>query len=717
MKTCPKCGKELKDEAKFCGGCGYKFEQAAGFACPNCGKIFKPGAKFCGGCGKPVAYANASANVDAKNQLQVNMASSFIKWNILPGQLAVKIDENDVASYKDVKGITIQDGVKALFFANGKLTAELESGSYSFKDLGISPEQPNIFRRIVSGLVNFFKGSNKQRAEENGLAANSKNFPFVSIVLIRESNFPIVYNFENITTANIRSSVAFHFIARISNINEFYKNQLLDKKFVCFENFAAELEPVVKDLLNQKLKDTSPENIENNAELRNSINESLSSIIKEVYPYCDVVRIISLSSSVQELENIRKMKEELYISEQELKELSKRNNFLNRLNDEKNSQLLAEAKTEADYERAMLKIDEQKELTEQERHNFALTLAAEREIKEAETQKQVDAAMQKMRKAGLLREEEIENLKHEIAQKQNLRDLKDGHIIELATLQNQVALDKEKLEWEIQVGNKRIENDVARRRIVDSYEDERRKADADFEAEQRRRDLEIEKEESQNQMDMLRQAMQIRQERENAQHQNEMEARRLELESQNEKTRIYAGMTAEQIMAANPDISEHAAAALAEKFKSEAANNASEDKLKMALQQKDEMRSFMENMMQQQMSMQQNMMNNMRDVAVGSQQKQAELIKAKDDELNRTVQSSKENQDRYVDAMKTTVNAMANIHKAPPVTNVNARINPNAGVNTGISAQKSAAGVKVCPGCGANNPEDATFCEECGSSL
>ncbi|MCI5829916.1 MAG: zinc ribbon domain-containing protein [Treponema sp.] len=176
-------------------------------------------------------------------------------------------------------------------------------------------------------------------------------------------------------------------------------------------------------------------------------------------------------------------------------------------------------------------------------------------------------------------------------------------------------------------------------------------------------------------------------------------------------------MTAEQIMAANPDISEHAAAALAEKFKSEAANNASEDKLKMALQQKDEMRSFMENMMQQQMSMQQNMMNNMRDVAVGSQQKQAELIKAKDDELNRTVQSSKENQDRYVDAMKTTVNAMANIHKAPPVTNVNARINPNAGVNTGISAQKSAAGVKVCPGCGANNPEDATFCEECGSSL
>ena len=43
MKTCPKCGKELKDEAKFCGGCGYKFPVAdstgnaggAGTVCPS----------------------------------------------------------------------------------------------------------------------------------------------------------------------------------------------------------------------------------------------------------------------------------------------------------------------------------------------------------------------------------------------------------------------------------------------------------------------------------------------------------------------------------------------------------------------------------------------------------------------------------------------------------------------------------------------------------
>lgn len=41
MKKCPKCGRELKDEAKFCGGCGFKFPETStsqvdvGVKCPS----------------------------------------------------------------------------------------------------------------------------------------------------------------------------------------------------------------------------------------------------------------------------------------------------------------------------------------------------------------------------------------------------------------------------------------------------------------------------------------------------------------------------------------------------------------------------------------------------------------------------------------------------------------------------------------------------------
>lgn len=55
MKTCPKCGQELRDAALFCTACGSKLEapSPAPALCVACGKPLKPGAKFCTGCGAP----------------------------------------------------------------------------------------------------------------------------------------------------------------------------------------------------------------------------------------------------------------------------------------------------------------------------------------------------------------------------------------------------------------------------------------------------------------------------------------------------------------------------------------------------------------------------------------------------------------------------------------------------------------------------------------
>jgi class 3 adenylate cyclase/tetratricopeptide (TPR) repeat protein len=50
---CPKCQFENRDEAKFCGECGHKFE----ISCPECGADNRVGNKFCDECGsnlKPV---------------------------------------------------------------------------------------------------------------------------------------------------------------------------------------------------------------------------------------------------------------------------------------------------------------------------------------------------------------------------------------------------------------------------------------------------------------------------------------------------------------------------------------------------------------------------------------------------------------------------------------------------------------------------------------
>lgn len=140
MKTCPTCSTEMNDAAIYCKKCGTKLgdgtsaaQQGQGISCPNCGKIMTPGANICSICGATVGNA-ASVPPPSKD---FSLIGPYIHWNILPEQIAVKIDENDIAAYgRDVKGVSIQDGVTALFFYNGKLLAQLGAGSYTFKDLG-----------------------------------------------------------------------------------------------------------------------------------------------------------------------------------------------------------------------------------------------------------------------------------------------------------------------------------------------------------------------------------------------------------------------------------------------------------------------------------------------------------------------------------------------------------------------------------------------------
>ncbi len=48
-KTCPDCGTEMRETAKFCPNCGRKMQ--ANKTCPECGASVKSGSKFCSECG------------------------------------------------------------------------------------------------------------------------------------------------------------------------------------------------------------------------------------------------------------------------------------------------------------------------------------------------------------------------------------------------------------------------------------------------------------------------------------------------------------------------------------------------------------------------------------------------------------------------------------------------------------------------------------------
>ena len=654
MKKCPNCGKELKDEAKFCSGCGYKFPVAQNADQAN------------------AASASAASKADIEKQ------ASFIQWNILPGQLGLKIDSREIASYGRVKGLVIQEGVKALFFINGKIAAQLDAGKYEFKSFPDVSFKDDTEEKKQGRVAAFFNNVRNFFRSAPQLPNNVQN---VSVVLVRSTEFPLVFSVKDVATAGVRSEVGLHILCRVSNINDFYASMLLDKTFVSFESVKNQLEPVIKNVLNSALASFPADNL-NGAQ--DALLAALKTQVASIYSYFDVSKIISLTAQNEELERIRKLQEELYISELELTELTKRNSFLNRLQDENNAQELREARSQVDFQAAMDKIDQDRELNEDERLKFSQMLEAQRLIREAKTQDEIDAAMAVFEKSGMLREEELDNVRAQVEQNAALRDLSYEQALNLATLSNEKELDRQRLQWEIEVGNQRIQNELERQRMQAAYEDERRQ-----------KEMEMDKQEQLTQLELLRQAQAIRNEREQAEHERQMEANAQKIQHEEEMRRMFQNMTAEQIVAANPDITPEAAAAMAEKFKAEAAAAANDKTAQMAMKQSADMQAFM----QQQMQM-------MRDMAVAGMgmnaQNQQQMMAAKDAEMN-----------RFAGGVNNAVSSVAGALKNP-----NTVVQRTAGSPVVEPVETtSAKSAHVCPGCGTPYADGAIFCENCGTSL
>lgn len=763
---CVKCNKDIVDGAKFCNYCGAP-QASSGNTCPHCGAAISVGAKFCRACGTKLEAP--ATQPQPEEEYNVFMTNRHVTWKILPGQLAVKIDEQEMANYKLIKGVYVAPGTTALFFVNGKFAATLESGTYSFDDYS-ADEGPQsgpvltfmkkIARHIMNGAASLFHG------ERSNIDAHG-NKVFYSVVLVKGSNFPLIYELKNVSTKNLRSDIGLHVLCQITNLNSFFADQLSDKKFVAIESFSESIKGIVSTVTNQVLSAYSPEDIySDNARASETILAALQAKVSAVYPYISVAHIINLSAQHQEIEKLRALREELYISEQELIQLQARNDFKNRLQNEDNRVALQEARTQADFEAAMNQIDKDRMLNQDSRDQFVLALSAERALREARTQVETDSALRQLVQTDLLSQEELMSLEAQIKQRLAISELDNAHVLKKKQMLNKMELDGQQLDWDIAIGNKRLDNDIWRQRqlhlagiekqrLTDEYADSRRDnkfeyemkvkerthafdeqvrsdnfehetkvQNRDFEHQTKvdkhtfemetltyQREHDLEKDKMAHKMEMLRQAEALRREREAQNHQQEMdkinaqnafEMGKITAQTEVEKARIeaYANMTAEQIMAANPDISPEVAKAIAEKYKAEAAMAQNNAAIEMMQSQQEKLEKVYAQNAQDMKEIALGQMQLSRDIAqmqttVGSQrlaEKEAETMRVRED--------AERHQDRMLAGVTTTVESMGNAKMSVPYI---------------VSGAVPAPSVMTfCTNCGEARKPGTAKCTKCG---
>ncbi len=200
-----------------------------------------------------------------------------------------------------------------------------------------------------------------------------------------------------------------------------------------------------------------------------------------------------------------------------------------------------------DLEAVVNKIDEQHLLNDDEKAKFVMMLRAERTLREAKSDDEVQAGLHEFEKSGMLREEEIENLRHNIMQRSDLRDLKDGQILVMTTLHNDVEYAREKMNWEFELGQKTLENELQLRRTQDAYDDDRRVKDAAFDDERRAKDAAFADERRAKNYAFEKQVADDEEAREARRDDRQMEKMRLAQAMRNEREGTFADRAAYEL--------------------------------------------------------------------------------------------------------------------------------------------------------------------------
>lgn len=597
---CQNCNSELLEGAKFCTTCGTPVAaQPAGGVCGKCNAPLLPGAKFCTTCGAPAATAPESApapEAQAAEGGELAAVKQKIFWNIQKGEVACRVNESEFVSYDSAQGLIVNDGTTAYIKANGKVLAEIHGGIYDFVD-------PDELERILESrrggaagalagggrfLINALLGRRvKDKFDKSGdperqrsldaVIESMKRHEAFSLTLKLDKSFSLVFGsgtaeemaeFKPMTvrTKLLDLQMGLRAIFRISDFERFAEYFLTDERVATTLKIAAKLQPTIQNAVQAVMQDREVEGTSIAADVVELITAKIVAAGDQFYGLT-LERVAEVAASNEDLERLRSLSRELYLSEQELDFLRRTNDFRNRLATETNGQAIADARSDLQLYQGLQEVNKDRLLADDELDKFYTVLSREKRIRDAQSEEEVEAALSDIEKTGLLREEDVENLRIDIAERRYQR----GQVIKLMQLKDEIEFEKVRTAGEGQIavetmrqGLELQELTLAHRRREDEYSDDRRAKEREQMRADREAELELDDAEMNAQIERLRKVKEINREDKKMDLDHEREMERLKQEALDKKAR----MTAEQLMAvaAGENLDSQAAVKFAESF-------------------------------------------------------------------------------------------------------------------------------------------------------
>ena len=639
--NCAACGASLLADARFCIICGAttKAQPAAGAAAAAASPL--PAAKPSTALTAPPAPGRALAGPvpGGAEADRLHLVDGYLMWNLHPGQVARIITPALADSIDGARGVAVNDGTRALVFVNGALAADLQQGLFDIArapapgTTAAAPAEPAAVRR--GGLYAFVAAGTAHAARmlrgPGGAAAEAPAgrdaappaggaAQLVSVLLVRQGPMPLILSLT-LPTATVTTAVAVQLFVEITDPAAFGRTLMQVRRELGLDALAVALTPVVEPALRAVLRTVPAEgSAEPGLELR--VAAAMGEALRLDWGFLRIVRVATVTMRREELERLARFREATYLSEQALAQVSARNEFANRLHLERNRQRIDLAASTQRLQAALIDINRDALVGRDDLARFTLLLDHGRRLREAATEGEYQDAIAGLRRSELLREDSVAYAAREAQERREDHAHRRLHALELFDLSRQMESDQARLQWEYGIGDQRIALALQRRlgehaarfkltaldleeeRLRDDHLAERERA-----ADERRRSVAGHAhEERLAQLEIARQAQALGEDRRREEHGRTLAAEAQRARDAREAVLVeaqrWAGMTVEQIIAANGALTPAAAAALATKYqaeaqasgersKAEAAENAGDQRARAAESGKDELKRFM----------------------------------------------------------------------------------------------------------------------------